>query len=49
MLITQTGGACRATNYVGMLKKALKDAGLDNVPLISLNVVGMEKPSGFTM
>ena len=49
LLITQTGGACRATNYVGMLKKALKDAGLDNVPLISLNVVGMEKNPGFTL
>ncbi len=47
VLITQTGGACRATNYVGMLKKALKDAGLDQVPLISLNVVGMEKQPGF--
>ena len=47
VLITQTGGACRATNYVGMLKKALKDAGLDNIPLISLNVVGMEKQPGF--
>ena len=39
VMITQTGGACRATNYVGMLKKALKDAGFGNVPLISLNVV----------
>ncbi len=47
VMITQTGGACRATNYVGMLKKALKDAGFDKVPLISLNVVGLEKQSGF--
>ena len=47
VMITQTGGACRATNYVGMLKKALKDAGHDKVPLISLNVVGLEKQSGF--
>ena len=47
VMITQTGGACRATNYVGMLKKALKDAGYNNVPLISLNVVGLEKQSGF--
>ncbi|MGN1422262.1 MAG: 2-hydroxyglutaryl-CoA dehydratase, partial [Oscillospiraceae bacterium] len=47
VMITQTGGACRATNYVGMLKKALKDAGFDSVPLISLNVVGLEKQSGF--
>ncbi len=47
VLITQTGGACRATNYVGMLKKALKDGGYDDIPLISLNVVGMEKNPGF--
>lgn len=47
VMITQTGGACRATNYVGMLKKALKDAGFDKIPLISLNVVGLEKQSGF--
>ena len=47
VMITQTGGACRATNYVGMLKKALKDAGFEKVPLISLNVVGLEKQSGF--
>lgn len=49
VMITQTGGACRATNYVGMLKKALKDAGFANVPLISLNVVGLEKQSGFKL
>ena len=49
VMITQTGGACRATNYVGMLKKALKDAGFENIPLISLNVVGLEKQSGFKL
>ena len=49
VMITQTGGACRATNYVGMLKKALKDAGFEKVPLISLNVVGLEKQSGFSL
>lgn len=49
VMITQTGGACRATNYVGMLKKALKDAGFEKVPLISLNVVGLEKQSGFKL
>ncbi len=49
VMITQTGGACRATNYVGMLKKALKDAGHANIPLISLNVVGLEKQSGFKL
>ncbi|MDR2532263.1 MAG: 2-hydroxyacyl-CoA dehydratase [Oscillospiraceae bacterium] len=47
LLITQTGGACRATNYVGLLKKALADGGYGNIPLISLNVVGLEKNPGF--
>ena len=47
VMITQTGGACRATNYVGMIKKALKEGGYPNVPIISVNVVGMEKNPGF--
>jgi len=49
LMITQTGGACRATNYIGMLKKALKEAGLTDIPLISLNIVGMEKNPGFKL
>ena len=48
ILITQTGGACRATNYVGMIKKALKEGGYPQVPVISVNMVGMEKNPGFT-
>ncbi|MCL2109626.1 MAG: 2-hydroxyacyl-CoA dehydratase [Oscillospiraceae bacterium] len=47
IMITQTGGACRATNYVGLLKKALADGGYSQIPLISLNMVGMEKNPGF--
>ncbi|MCL1822924.1 MAG: 2-hydroxyacyl-CoA dehydratase, partial [Oscillospiraceae bacterium] len=47
LMITQTGGACRATNYVGLLKKALADGGYGNIPLISLNFVGIEKNPGF--
>ena len=47
VMITQTGGACRATNYVGMIKKALKEGGYPQVPIISVNVVGMEKNPGF--
>lgn len=47
VLITQTGGGCRATNYIGFLRKALKDAGYGNLPVISLNFVGMEKMPGF--
>jgi predicted CoA-substrate-specific enzyme activase len=49
LMITQTGGACRATNYIGMLKKAMEEAGLKNMPLISLNIVGMEKNPGFSL
>lgn len=48
VLITQTGGACRATNYVGMIKKALKEGGYPQIPIISVNMVGMEKNPGFT-
>ncbi|PWM47149.1 MAG: 2-hydroxyglutaryl-CoA dehydratase, partial [Clostridiales bacterium] len=47
IIISQTGGGCRATNYIGFLRKALKDAGFDKVPVISLNFVGMEKNPGF--
>ncbi|WDV45314.1 acyl-CoA dehydratase activase-related protein [Clostridiaceae bacterium M8S5] len=47
VLISQTGGGCRATNYIGFIRKALKDAGLEHVPVISLNAVGMEKNPGF--
>lgn len=47
VIITQTGGGCRATNYIGFLKKALKEAGFAHIPVISLNAVGLEKQSGF--
>ena len=47
LIMSQTGGGCRATNYIGFIRKALKDAGFENVPIISFNVVGMEKMSGF--
>ncbi len=49
LLITQTGGACRATNYVSMIKKALIDGGYGNTPLLSLNFNGMEKQPGFKL
>lgn len=48
LILTQTGGGCRATNYVGFLKKALKEAGFAHVPVISINPVGLEKNPGFT-
>ncbi len=46
LLITQTGGGCRATNYVAFLRKALKDAGMEQVPVIALSVNGIETNPG---
>lgn len=47
LMITQTGGGCRASNYIHLLRKGLKKAGLDYIPVISLNLSGMEKNPGF--
>lgn len=47
LLITQSGGGCRASNYIHLLRKALKKAGYGQVPVISLNLSGLEKNSGF--
>lgn len=47
LMITQTGGGCRASNYIHLLRKALVKAGFENVPVVSLNLSGMEKNSGF--
>lgn len=50
LLFTQTGGGCRASNYISLLRKALKKAGYEHVPVISLNFSsGMEKNPGFKM
>jgi len=46
VIITQTGGGCRATNYIGFLRKALIRAGFDNIPVISINAKGIEKNPG---
>ena len=46
LLITQTGGGCRASNYIHMLRKALEKAGLEYVPVLSLSF-GLEKNPGF--
>jgi predicted nucleotide-binding protein (sugar kinase/HSP70/actin superfamily) len=48
VIMTQTGGVCRASNYIGFLRKALKDAGFGNVPVISVNPAGLESNPGFT-
>ncbi|MDO4594925.1 MAG: acyl-CoA dehydratase activase-related protein [Tissierellia bacterium] len=47
LLMSQTGGACRASNYVGYIRKALKDAGYPNIPVIALSAQGIENNSGF--
>ncbi len=49
LIMSQTGGGCRATNYIGFIRKALKDAGFTDIPVISFNVVGMEKMPGFKL
>ena len=49
LAITQTGGGCRASNYIFLLRKALKKAGLDHIPVISVNMSGLEKASGFQL
>lgn len=47
LLITQTGGGCRASNYIHLLRKALVKAGFPQVPVASLNFSGLERDSGF--
>ena len=49
LMITQTGGGCRASNYIFLLRKALRKAGLGHIPVISLNLSGLEKNSGFRL
>ena len=49
VIISQTGGGCRATNYIGYLRKALIDAGMEQVPILSLNASDMERQPGFKL
>ena len=49
LIITQTGGGRRASNYIHLLRKALAKAGYGQVPVVSLNFSGLEKDSGFPM
>lgn len=49
VMISQTGGGCRATNYISYLRKALYDAGFPDVPVLSFNTLGMEKHQGFKL
>ena len=47
LIISQTGGGCRATNYISFLRKALKACGLTQIPLISFNMAGLDHNPGF--
>ena len=47
IVITQTGGGCRASNYIGFIRRALTKAGLSHIPVISLSAQGLETNSGF--
>ncbi|MDR0838320.1 MAG: 2-hydroxyacyl-CoA dehydratase [Oscillospiraceae bacterium] len=49
LMITQTGGGCRASNYIHLLRKALDKANLSHVPVVSLNMSGLEKNPGFSL
>ena len=49
LVITQTVGGCRATNYIGFIRRALKKAGMEYIPVISLNLSGLEKNPGFKL
>lgn len=49
LILFQTGGGCRASNYISLLRKALKRAGYDYIPVISFSVAGIEKHPGFKL
>lgn len=48
LIITQTGGGCRATNYIGFIRRALRKAGMSQIPVISLSA-GVESNPGFNI
>ncbi len=47
VIISQTGGGCRASNYIGFIRRALKKAGYAHIPVISINLSGLEENPGF--
>ncbi len=49
VIISQTGGGCRASNYIGFIRRALKKAGYGNIPVISVNLSGLEENPGFKL
>ncbi len=48
VFITQTGGGCRASNYIGFIRRALEKAGMEQIPVISINLSKLENNPGFT-
>ena len=49
IFMSQTGGGCRASNYVALLRKALKDLDMEQIPVISVNMAGLESNPGFSL
>ncbi len=49
VFISQTGGGCRASNYIGFIRKALVEAKMPNIPVVSVNAAGLEKNPGFKL
>ena len=49
VLISQTGGGCRASNYIGFIRLALEKADMEQIPVISINLSGLEKNPGFKL
>lgn len=47
IIVSQTGGGCRASNYIGFIRRALEKAGYPQIPVISLNLSSLEKNPGF--
>ena len=49
VIMSQTGGGCRASNYIAFIRRALKKAGMEQVPVISANLSGLESNPGFKL
>ncbi len=49
IIMTQTGGCCRASNYIAFIRRALDKVGLSHIPVVSLNMNGMETNEGFKL
>ncbi|MCI8484285.1 MAG: 2-hydroxyacyl-CoA dehydratase [Lachnospiraceae bacterium] len=49
VIVSQTGGGCRASNYIGFIRRALEKAGYPDIPVISINLSGLEANPGFKL